>query len=160
MPFVGRYDDIYASLIVQRVMLDRGFHVHFGAPFVFQQRNDHDLLQDLRAEIDGMGNTVKLAEWLDMLDLPGKSVVEKTIADMGLDLEMIFNRDSLMILPRGVNKALGFKAAIAELGVPANAVVGVGDAENDDVFLRLCGVYAAVANAIPSIRAAMLTPSP
>jgi HAD superfamily hydrolase (TIGR01484 family) len=81
-------------------------------------------------------------------------VVEKTIADMGLDLEMIFNRDSLMILPRGVNKALGFKAAIAELGVPANAVVGVGDAENDDVFLRLCGVYAAVANAIPSIRAA------
>jgi HAD superfamily hydrolase (TIGR01484 family) len=81
-------------------------------------------------------------------------VVEKTITEMGLDLEMIFNRDSLMILPRGVNKALGFKAAIAELGVPASAVVGVGDAENDDVFLKLCGIYAAVSNAIPSIRAA------
>lgn len=81
-------------------------------------------------------------------------LVEKTIAEMGLDLEMIFNRESLMILARGVNKALGFEAAIAELGVPASAVLGIGDAENDDAFLKLCGIYAAVANAIPSIRAA------
>jgi HAD superfamily hydrolase (TIGR01484 family) len=81
-------------------------------------------------------------------------VVEKTISEMGLDLEMIFNRESLMILPRGVNKALGFTAAIEELGVPAGGVVGVGDAENDDAFLKQCGIYAAVANAIPSIRAA------
>jgi HAD superfamily hydrolase (TIGR01484 family) len=81
-------------------------------------------------------------------------VVEKTITEMGLDLEMIFNRESLMILPRGVSKATGFKAAIAEMRVPASAVVGVGDAENDDAFLKLCGVYAAVSNAIPSIRAA------
>jgi HAD superfamily hydrolase (TIGR01484 family) len=81
-------------------------------------------------------------------------VVEKTIAEMGLDLEMIFNRESLMILPRGVNKATGFKAALSELGVPAGAVAGIGDAENDDAFLKLCGVYVAVANAIPSIRAA------
>jgi hydroxymethylpyrimidine pyrophosphatase-like HAD family hydrolase len=81
-------------------------------------------------------------------------VVRKTIAEMGLDLEMIFNRESLMILPRGVSKATGFTAAIAEMRVPAAAVVGIGDAENDDAFLKLCGVYAAVSNAIPSIRAA------
>lgn len=81
-------------------------------------------------------------------------VVEKTIQEMGLDLEMIFNRESLMILPREVNKATGLKAALAELGVPAAAVMGIGDAENDDAFLKLCGIYAAVANAIPTIRAA------
>lgn len=81
-------------------------------------------------------------------------VVEKTITEMGLQLEMIFNRDSLMILPHDVNKATGLSAALAELNVPASATVGIGDAENDDAFLRLCGIYAAVANAIPSIREA------
>ena len=81
-------------------------------------------------------------------------VVEKTIEGMGLDLEMIFNRESLMILPRGVNKATGLTAALQELRIPASAVVGIGDAENDDAFLKLCGIYAAVANALPSIRAA------
>ncbi len=81
-------------------------------------------------------------------------IVEKTIDEMGLNLEMIFNRESLMILPRDINKATGLAAALAELRVPASAVAGIGDAENDDAFLRLCGIYAAVANAIPSIRAA------
>jgi hydroxymethylpyrimidine pyrophosphatase-like HAD family hydrolase len=81
-------------------------------------------------------------------------VVEKTIEEMGLELEIIFNRESLMVLPRGVTKATGLKAALEELGVPAGAVAGIGDAENDDAFLKLCGVYAAVGNAIPSIRAA------
>ena len=81
-------------------------------------------------------------------------VVEKTIEEMGLDLATISNRESLMILPHAVNKATGLEAALAELEIPAAAVVGVGDAENDDAFLRICGIYAAVANALPSIRAA------
>ena len=53
MPGVGRHDDIYASLIVQRVARERGYHVHFGPPFTYQQRNEHNLVTDLRAEIDG-----------------------------------------------------------------------------------------------------------
>lgn len=65
MPGVGRYSDIYASLITQRVMRERGLHVHFGQPYVFQQRNKHDLIRDLRQEIDGMANVWKLAGILD-----------------------------------------------------------------------------------------------
>ena len=78
MPGVNRHDDIYASLIVQRVARERGYHVHFGSPFTYQQRNDHDLLVDLRREIDGMGNVEKLAGLLDSIVLPGKSVVADT----------------------------------------------------------------------------------
>jgi hypothetical protein len=76
MPGVGRHDDIYASLIVQRVARERGLHVHFGPPFTYQQRNKHDLVSDLRAEIDGMENVYKLAKLLDAIILPGKSVIE------------------------------------------------------------------------------------
>jgi hypothetical protein len=75
MPGVGRHDDIYASLIVQRVARARGYHVHFGQPFTYQQRNTHDQLVDLRAEIDGMGNVTTLAGALDAMHLPGKSVI-------------------------------------------------------------------------------------
>lgn len=78
MPGVGRHDDIYASLIVQRVARERGLHVHFGQPFTYQQRNEHDLLVDLRAEISGMENVVKLAELLDSIILPGKNVIDDT----------------------------------------------------------------------------------
>jgi len=53
-PGVGRYDDIYASLIVQWAMWAFDYHVHFGDPAIWQQRNPHNLMKDLRAEIEGM----------------------------------------------------------------------------------------------------------
>jgi hypothetical protein len=76
MPGVGRMDDIYASLIVQRVARERGYHVHFGQPLAYQQRHAHNLVTDLRAEIDGYENVRKLAAFLDAMLLPGKSVIE------------------------------------------------------------------------------------
>ena len=76
MPGVGRYSDIYASLITQRVMRERGLRVHFGQPFVWQQRNQHDLIRDLRQEIDGMENVWKLAGSLDNMD---RFAVDKSI---------------------------------------------------------------------------------
>jgi hypothetical protein len=75
IPFVGRMDDIYASLICQRVMRERDLHVHFGKPFVLQQRNVHDLVRDLRGEIDGYDNVARLADVLDHMVLLGKSVI-------------------------------------------------------------------------------------
>jgi hypothetical protein len=78
MPGVGRHDDIYAGLIVQRVARERNLHVHFGPPFTYQQRNKHDQIADLRAEIDGMENVCKLANLLDHIVLPAKSVIEDT----------------------------------------------------------------------------------
>jgi hypothetical protein len=78
MPGVGRHDDIYASLIVQRVARERGYHVHFGPPFTYQQRNEHDLLKDLLGEIKGMQNIEPMAALLDAIVLPGKSVIEDT----------------------------------------------------------------------------------
>jgi hydroxymethylpyrimidine pyrophosphatase-like HAD family hydrolase len=77
-----------------------------------------------------------------------------TIEEMGLALDIIFNRESLMILPRDLNKATGLRLALEELAIPARNVAGIGDAENDAAFLEMCGVSAAVANAIPPIREA------
>ena len=58
-----------------------------------------------------------------------------------------------MILPPGVDKASGLAIALRELSLPASSVVGVGDAENDIVFLSACGQAVAVGNALPQVKA-------
>lgn len=73
LPGVGRYDDIYASLIMQRVMRERNLHVHFGKPFVWQQRNAHNLVKDLAGEIDGMANIEQFARYLDRQVIDGRA---------------------------------------------------------------------------------------
>jgi HAD superfamily hydrolase (TIGR01484 family) len=83
---------------------------------------------------------------------PQYETVRRTIREMGLDMEIVFNRSSVMALPSGTNKGTGLQAALQELGLPADRVVGIGDAENDEAFLGMCGLYAVVANALPPLK--------
>lgn len=75
---VGRYDDIFASLIVQRVARHTGHHVLFGPPFVYQERNVQDLQRNIADEMFGMRHILEFAEWLDGLDLSNASVLDAT----------------------------------------------------------------------------------
>lgn len=84
---------------------------------------------------------------------PFEEAVISTIRELGLELQISFNKDAIMILPSCVNKASGLSAALSRLGICELNVVGVGDAENDHAFLALCGCAAAVSNAIESIKA-------
>lgn len=83
---------------------------------------------------------------------PHETTVLEVIRDLGLELQIIFNKGAVMVLPAGVNKAVGLAAALQELDLSAPNVVGVGDAENDHAFLRACGCAAAVANALTSVK--------
>ena len=94
-----------------------------------------------------VGRTI-VATWV-----PNEGKVRAAIAELGLDWRIIFNKGSVMCLPPGVDKASGLRLALEALGVSPENVLGVGDAENDDDFLAACGVSAAVANALPSLKA-------
>jgi hypothetical protein len=83
---------------------------------------------------------------------PHEIIVLEEIKRLGLELHVIFNKGSVMVLPSGVNKATGLAALLKEAGVSANEVVGVGDAENDHAFLDCCGFGVAVANALPMLK--------
>ena len=83
---------------------------------------------------------------------PNETAVLEAIRELGLELQVIFNKGAVMILPAGVNKASGLTAALEELKISPHNVVGVGDAENDHSFLKLCERSAAVAGALPAIR--------
>ncbi len=74
------------------------------------------------------------------------------IRKLGLELEIIFNKGAVMVLPSGINKASGLGVALDELRLSPHNVIGVGDAENDHAFLSFCGCSVAVANALPALR--------
>ena len=83
---------------------------------------------------------------------PNERVVMEVIHELGLELHVIFNKGAVMVLPSGVNKASGLAAALQDMGLSPHNAVGIGDAENDHAFLKLCEVSAAVANALPSVK--------
>lgn len=83
---------------------------------------------------------------------PHETTVLAVIRDLGLERQVIFNKGSVMVLPSGVNKASGLRVALDELGIDPMDVAAVGDAENDHALLQLCGVGAAVANSLPSLK--------
>jgi HAD superfamily hydrolase (TIGR01484 family) len=83
---------------------------------------------------------------------PHENAVLQAIRELGLELQVIFNKGAVMVLPAGVNKASGLAAALEGMSLSAHNAVGVGDAENDHAFLSLCECSAAVANALPTVK--------
>ena len=75
-PHVGRMDDIWASYYLQA----KGYRVVWERASVYQQRNEHDLLRDMRQEYCGYENNLKLVQDLAkdpasiMAYLPGQSI--------------------------------------------------------------------------------------
>ncbi len=85
---------------------------------------------------------------------PHETTTLELIRELGLDLQIIFNKGAVMVLPNGINKASGLAAALEDLGLSVHNVVAIGDAENDLAFMRECGCAVAVANALPAVKEA------
>jgi hydroxymethylpyrimidine pyrophosphatase-like HAD family hydrolase/energy-coupling factor transporter ATP-binding protein EcfA2 len=83
---------------------------------------------------------------------PYDTAVLEAIKEQGLELQVIYNKGSVMILPSGVNKSTGLAAALAELGLSEHNTVGIGDGENDHALLAFCELGVAVSDAIPTLK--------
>ncbi len=105
-----------------------------------------DVLRRRGVDPLSIGRTV-VATWE-----PHEAVVLDAIRELGLELQVTFNKGAVMVLPSGVNKRTGLEAAVAELGLSLHNCVGVGDAENDHAFLSACECSVAVANALPAVK--------
>jgi HAD superfamily hydrolase (TIGR01484 family) len=83
---------------------------------------------------------------------PYEMAAVDAVRQLGLELQVVFNKGAVMLLPSGVNKQTGLAAALDELGLSARNTVAVGDAENDHAMLAAseCGV--AVSNALDSLK--------
>ena len=107
-------------------------------------------MRRLRVEPHSLGRVI-FATWR-----PHEEAIQQTIGRLGIDYQIIFNKRAVMVLPSGVNKASGLAAALRQIGVAADRVVGIGDAENDLPFLETCAAAVAVENALPALKSAAI----
>lgn len=75
-PYIGRYDDIWASYMVKYIADHLGDVIHFGLPLVRQERNPHNYLKDFDQERLGMEVTGLFLQELRATALRGKSYQE------------------------------------------------------------------------------------
>lgn len=145
--------------LFERVVVENGgllYHPATGAEKLLGAAPDPALVGLLRAR--GVSD-LAVGRSIIATSEPFHDIVRDSIAELGLDLEIILNTDAVMVLEKGTNKASGLRIALAELGVAPEQVVAVGDAENDQVLLEACGCGVAVANALPMLKrvASMVT---
>ncbi len=76
------------------------------------------------------------------------------IGRLGLEVQVVRNRQELMLVPSGVSKGTGLFDALGDLGISRHSTLAVGDAENDHSLLGACELGVAVADAVPSLRRA------
>jgi hydroxymethylpyrimidine pyrophosphatase-like HAD family hydrolase len=105
-------------------------------------------------ELRHRGTPVSVGQVIVSSREPNDLVILDVIKDLGLELEIIFNKGAVMVLPSGVNKATGLDAALRERGLQRERTVAIADAENDHTLLRYCGCAVSVSNALPSLKKA------
>jgi hypothetical protein len=99
----ARNTDIFASLVMRRVMRERGLRTYFGRPYGFHNRNAHDPIKDLLAEQWGVKHVVEFEQWLDQYVYMSD---DKTALD---STRRIYSGMSEHILPReNIDCALTF----------------------------------------------------
>jgi len=67
-------------------------------------------------------------------------------------VHLVSNRDSVMILPSGVDKASGVTRALSELGANSPRLVCIGDGENDASLFSLASLRVATFDAVESLK--------
>jgi HAD superfamily hydrolase (TIGR01484 family) len=107
-----------------------------------------DFIQRLRSR----GIPVSVGRNIVSTVRPHETAVLEVIRDLGLDIQLIFNKEAVMMLPAGFSKATGLEKALRKMGLSPHNVAGIGDAENDLAFLGMVECSAAVGNALPAIK--------
>jgi hypothetical protein len=68
-PYIGRYDDIWASYIVKKIADHLGHVIQFGRPLVRQERNRHNYFADFDKERFGLETTTDFVDALTTVRL-------------------------------------------------------------------------------------------
>jgi hypothetical protein len=78
----------------------------------------------------------------------------RLIRETAADLQLVFNRAAVMLLPSGINKAVGTQRALEELGRSPRNLIAFGDAENDLPLFALAELAVAARGAVAAVTAA------
>lgn len=74
-----RNTDIFASLLMRRIMRDRNLYTHFGPPAAYHNRTARKLFNDLQAEMPGLEHIQEWANYLDRAPIKGEHIFSDII---------------------------------------------------------------------------------
>jgi hypothetical protein len=93
-PYIGRYDDIWASYVIRKITDYFGHYVSYGQPMVKQKRNPHNLWKDLKKEDDGMRLTGLFTQTLRKIRLTENSY-KTCFGELSCKLQLEFDKENL-----------------------------------------------------------------
>lgn len=96
-----RMTDIWRSFVAQRICWENSWPVLFHGPTVGQERNKHNLLNDLSDEVPGYLNNTKICSMLERLNLkPGRDRVSDNMLTCyhGMIELGVIGRDEIRLL--------------------------------------------------------------
>src|SRR5215471_3246449 len=106
----------------------------------------------LASELDRRGVSYQVGRVIMATARGDEALVGEALTAAGVTRDLIYNRDSLMLLPPGVSKGNGVERVLATLGLSFHDVLGIGDAENDLDLFRACGWSGCPGDAVESVR--------
>lgn len=109
-------------------------------------------VDDLVGFLHNPGHTIQKLN-MHFATLEARQRVEEALADVDVDM-VESEHSSLEFSPTGANKGTGLLALADLLGIPREATIGVGDADNDLPMLRVAGLAVAMGNANEAAKAA------
>jgi len=106
----------------------------------------------LLAELDRRGIFFQVGRVIIGTARADEEAVRAALAATWVNLELVYNRGALMLLPKGVSKGAGVRQAIRSLGLSFHDVLAFGDAENDVDLFEACGWTGCPADAVPTLK--------
>ena len=81
----GRNTDIFASMLMRRVMQELDLYTYYGMPCGFHARQPRPLFKDLEAEMFGLKHIYAFAEYLARTEIQGNHTVTENCRDLMLN---------------------------------------------------------------------------
>ena len=100
----------------------------------------HPPSQLLLDELCARDVAVRFGDCIIEADAGAAPKILEAIRTLELPLVLQFNHGRVMVLPQGINKATGLRAALNTLRLSLHNCVGIGDAENDYAMLDACEI--------------------
>ena len=136
--------------ILDAVVAENGAVLSFpsGTSRLIGQPPPQSFVDELRRR----GIVISVGQCVVEADANSAPQILSVIRDMELPLLLLFNRGRLMVLPQGVSKSVGLRAALSALRLSVHNAIGIGDAENDHDLLAACEVGVAVGWGSPTLK--------
>lgn len=133
------------------VVAENGGVLYFPAAGIIREQGPSPSPR-LLAELDRRDISFQVGRVIIATARADEEAVRAALAAAWADLDVVYNRGALMLVPKGVSKGAGVRVVIHSLKLSFHDVLALGDAENDVDLFEACGWTGCPAEAVPALK--------